>query len=342
MQRPRRPRLLAGLLAAGLIPATIGCAGSAQTPKVAGVTVSIQGRPEGGTVRMATSAWLGYAPWFVAQRKRLFQREGLDGMQMRIFRSSAPVGGSLFTGQADVATLPSHTALRLAAQGAPITIVMQLDASKGAETIVVAKGITGVADLKGRRIAYEELTRSDLFLRTALAAEGLSINDVRVVPEVASDADTARRAGLADAAVTSEPYSSAALRQDTSAKVLLDDSTHPGLLSDCLAVRNDFLAKNPGKVAALIRAWQGGVSALEDDPTGSRRLVEEALGRTIDATAYSRVHVMGIAENASFLGSRYVTELGAIEKASLAAGIVEGPVDEQALVDDRFVKEATS
>jgi NitT/TauT family transport system substrate-binding protein len=342
MQRRRRPRFLAGLLAAGLIATTIGCAGAEQTAKAPDVNVSIQGRPEGGTVRLATGAWLGYAPWFIAERKRMFQREGLDGVQLRLFHSSASIGGSLFTGQADVATLPSHTALRLAAQGAPITIVLQLDQSRGAETLIVSKGISTLADLKGKRIAYEELTRSDLLLRTALAQSGLSISDVRVVPEVASDADGARRAGQADAAVTSEPYASAALLSDSGAKVLLDDTTQPGLLSDCLVVRNDFLAKNPGKVAALIRAWQDGVSALEDDPTSSRRLVEEVLGRKVDAAAYARLHILGSAENASFLGSRYVTELGVINHTAAAAGIVEGPVDERALVDDRFVKEATS
>ena len=342
MQRPRRPHLLASVLAAGLMSTAIGCAGGDAPTSASKVTASIQGRPEGGKVRMATGAWLGYAPLFIAQRKRLFQREGLDAVQLRVFRSSAPIGGSLFTGQVDVATLSSHTALRLAAQGAPITIVMQLDASRGAETLVVSKGINSLADLKGKRIAYEELTRSDLFLRTALAAEGLSISDVNVVPQVASDADGARRAGRVDAAVTSEPYSSAALQQDATAKVLLDDSTRAGLLSDCLVVRSDFLAKNPGKIAALIRAWQGGLSALEDDPVGARRVVEETLGRSIDPAAYSRVHILGIAENASFLASRYTSELSVIEKASLAAGIVDGPVDEQALVDDRFVKEATS
>lgn len=331
---------LAGVLALGV--GLVACAGGG-TKKSAGATgvvAEIQARPEPGRVRMATGAWLGYGPWYIAKRKRFFEREGLDDVEIRQYQTDAPISGALLTGQVDVANVASHTALRFAAAGAPITIILHLDDSLQADAMLVPKGVASVRDLKGKRVAYEEATTSDLLLRYSLAQAGMTIADIRKVPSAAADAGTALVKDRVGAAVTYEPYISDAIERDGGIKVLLDASGKPGLVSDCLVVRNDFLAKNPGKVAALVRSWGLAVEELRLDPEESQRTINAAIGYDPGAASYRGVRILSVADNAAELTTQYVDALAEVKAIATDAGIVEGPVDEAALVNADFARAA--
>ena len=64
------------------------------------------------------------------------------------------------------------------AAGLPIKIVALLDVSKTADAIISAGAVIDIKDLKGKQVAYEEGTTSDILLNYALAANGMTIDDI--------------------------------------------------------------------------------------------------------------------------------------------------------------------
>ena len=85
-------------------------------------------------------------------------------------------------------------------------VLFQADWSRGGDAIVARRGITKVADLKGKTIAVAELTPSHSFLLWMLEAGGLTQDDVKLVPqEDAIQAAAIFKSGRVDAAVVWSP-----------------------------------------------------------------------------------------------------------------------------------------
>src|SRR5690606_15228991 len=117
-------------------------------------------------------------------------------------------------GELDMANVATHTAMAIAAAGVPIKVVALLDVSTTADAIIADDTVATVADLKGKPVAYEEGTTSDILLNYALAQVGMSTADIQRVPMPAADAGAALIGGRVPVAVTYEPYLSLAMLQD--------------------------------------------------------------------------------------------------------------------------------
>jgi len=69
-------------------------------------------------------------------------------------------------------------------------VVFQADWSRGGDAIVARRGISGVQDLKGKKVAVAPLTPSHTFLLWMLDAGGLTTKDVEII-EVSNAIDAA-------------------------------------------------------------------------------------------------------------------------------------------------------
>ena len=172
---------------------------------------------EEGTFQMGVEPWIGYGPWWIADKNGHFEANGVDTVVTN-FNTDADINAALISGQINGANIATHTALRLASEGTPITIVLLLDQSNAADAIVAGADITSVADLAGKQVAYEEGTTSDILLRYALGQNGLTIDDIEPVLMGAGDAGVAAIAGQVPAAVTYEPYITTALAENDTAQ----------------------------------------------------------------------------------------------------------------------------
>ena len=198
--RPRRRASLALVAVAGLV-AGLSAGAAAQSPSAAPAASLPAVEP--GTFQMGTEPWIGYGPWWIADQKGLFAQNGVQA-QITNFNTDADINAALISGQINGANIATHTALRLASEGTPITIVLLLDQSNAADAIVAGKDITSIADLKGKQVAYEEGTTSDILLRYALSQNGMTMDDITPVLMGAADAGVAVTAGQVPAAVTYE------------------------------------------------------------------------------------------------------------------------------------------
>jgi NitT/TauT family transport system substrate-binding protein len=324
----------AASVAPSVAPSTAASTAASVAPSVAAIP-----SPEAGTFTMGTEPWLGYGPWWIAKTKDTFGANGVTAT-VTSFDTDDQINAALISGKIDGANIATHTALRLISSGTPITIVLLLDQSNSADAMIAGPGITSITDLKGKKVAYEEGTTSDILLRYALSQNNMTINDIVKVPTPAAQAGIAVIAKKVDAAVTYEPYLTSALQQDTSFKLIYKAAALPGLIGDVFVVRNDYLASHPGQVYGLLKAWGGAVGYYRSNTTDAQGIIEKAVGANPGdlKTAFDGVQIYSLPEaKALMTGGDYLKTLALVKKVAMDAGIITSPVDETKVMDTSFI-----
>jgi NitT/TauT family transport system substrate-binding protein len=300
--------------------------------------------PEPGAVKMGIEPWLGYGQWHIAAKKGLFKQVGLDSVEIVNFTTDADINAALAAGQLQCGNIATHTAMNFIAAGLPIKIVALLDVSKTADAMISDGSVSDIKGLKGKQVAYEEGTTSDILLNYALAQNGMTIADIERVPMPAADAGAALIAGKVPVAVTYEPYLTLAMQQNKAVKMIYSAGENPGLISDVFVVRDEFLAERPGQIVALLKAWDMALADYRADTAGGRAIISEAVGAKPEelATAFEGVVFYSLGENKTELAGSFTTKvIPEVHAAARKAGILKQDVDLSKAIDGRFVDAAT-
>jgi len=223
------------------------------------------------------NAWVGYDPLVLARDQKL-----LDAQQVKVVElsSSSETMRHFRNGLLDAAALTLDETLRLAGEGINLRVVAVMDASSGADMVMVNPHFQKLGDLKGASIAVESPTVGALMLQRLLQAAGLDPNEVQVVHLEATQHLSALRSQRVGAAVSYEPVAGA-LRA-AGFQSIFDSRQMPGDIVDVLVVRADLLETRPKQVTALLAAWQDGLQALRDDPGAAARLLAPGTDLTPD------------------------------------------------------------
>jgi len=315
----------------------------ALTQAVPAAAADIPAKPEAGTFKLGIEPWLGYGQWHVAASKDLFKKSGLEEVELVNFTEDKDLNAALASGQLDAANIATHTAMGMVAAGLPVKIVSLLDFSLTADAILAGSDINSVADLKGKSVAYEEGTTSDILLNYALAANGMTIDDITRVPMPAADAGSALIAGRVPVAVTYEPYISTARAQDKAIKLLFEAGKDPGLVSDVLVVREDVLKSKPGQVLAMLKAWDAALADYKANTAEDRAIIAKAVGASPEdlATAFDGVQYYTTAEASKAFAGEFKTKTFAdVLKAAKLAKILTQDVTAEQMIDSSFVDAA--
>ncbi|KAF1053535.1 MAG: putative aliphatic sulfonates-binding protein [Stenotrophomonas maltophilia] len=298
-------------------------------------------KPEAGTFKMGMQPWLGYGQWYVAEQSGAFKANGLNKVELVNFTEDKDMNAALASGQIDGGNLATHTALAMVAAGLPVKIVLLLDQSTSADALIVDPSIKTLTDLKGKQVAYEEGTTSDILLHSALRKAGLSLDDVKPVPMPAASAGSALIAGQVPAAVTYEPYLSAAKQQNAKVNLLYKGSDDPGIISDVFVVRDDVLQQRPGQVLALLKAWDAGLKHYQQKTAESRAAIAKGVGADATElnTAFDGVRFYSLKDNKAELNGDFAKQsFEHILKAASEAGIIQQAVTAQQAIDARFAE----
>ena len=78
------------------------------------------------------------------------------------FTADADINAALAAGQLQAGNIATHTAMTFIAAGLPIKIVALLDVSMTADAIISRRLRHRLTGLKGKQVAYEEGTTSDI------------------------------------------------------------------------------------------------------------------------------------------------------------------------------------
>ncbi len=283
-------------------------------------------------IRIGTQPWIGYGPWWIAVEEGLFAKHGLE-VELVDFVEDKEVNAAFASGQMDAANLATHTAIKLFAAGVDLRIVLFEDASYEADAVVAPSAFTSIADLRGKKVAYEEGTTSDLLLNYALAQQGMTRADITPVFMPAADAGATLIAGQVDVAVTYEPYISAALAQNNDLRLLYTAAERPGLISDVLVVRAGL---EPTVVTALLRVWDEALAFYNNNPDEGKATIARAVGAPPEElrTAFDGVRFYTLADNRAGLRGEFTILLRDVAEVSRSIGLFESIPDLERIVDD--------
>jgi NitT/TauT family transport system substrate-binding protein len=119
-------------------------------------------------INMGTEPWIGYGPWWIAQKEGYFQKHGLN-VNIVNFQTDGDRDSALIAGRTDVSNEPTNGIIRFDSQGkANLKALIFEDASLGADAVLAKKGINTAQQLIGKKVAYEEGTTSDLLIHYLL------------------------------------------------------------------------------------------------------------------------------------------------------------------------------
>ncbi|MDT3396897.1 ABC transporter substrate-binding protein [Streptomyces sp. B1866] len=321
---------LAGLVALSTAAAALtGCGPDSDTTS------------ERETVTMGIMPWIGYAPWYIADRKGFFTELGID-VEFVNFQQDTERNTALFGGKTDVTNLDAGHIIQFAEKRRPVTPILYEDASVGADAILAAKSIRRAEQLRGRRVAYERGTTSDLLLHHYLLKSGIPFGDIRSDDVLAADAGALIAEGKTRVAVTYEPYITEATGggRARDVHVLYDSAESPGLISDFLVANAGWLKGHQKEAGKLVAAWNKAIAFYRSDRTEAVEIMAEAAGtKPEDLTSTLRgVRLYSGAENKKLIASGELSRIyRSIAQTMTAMGAVTHPADLSRVADFRAV-----
>lgn len=226
-----------------------------------------------GTLGASNAAWaqdgkrvlrIGYQKGWLSilkQRGTLEKRLAPLGVQVTWAEFTAgPVQlEALNVGSIDFGNVGDAPPIFAQAAGAPLVYAAASVSRPGTEAVLVPKDspIRSVADLKGKRVAYNKGSNVNYFLVKLLEKHGLQFSDVQSVYLAPADARAAFERGAVDAWVIWDPFLAAA--QHTLGARLLADATGAALNRQFYFTSQKYVAHN----ADVLRLALEAVNAIE-------------------------------------------------------------------------------
>jgi len=310
MQRGR------GGVVALLVAALVGCTPAQQPPLVLG-----------------TVPWVGTEPLFLASQLGLYP-EGQ--IHLAEYMNTPQRLQAFRNGVIDAVTLTLDDVLGLQQFGQPLRVVLVLDASHGADCLVARPEVKTLADLKGLRVASEDMLLPTYMLHRALEQVGLRGEDIRRSFHNPDEQEAVFRRGEAEAVVSYEPYCQRLVA--AGAHTLFDSARIPGEIIDVLVVRESYLQAHPERVDLLVRGWFAALAHFQAHPSeDARRMAPRlALDEAQVLESMKGVRFPDPNEQRTLLGGsqpRLVETMDRLAALMLEQQLLPGPPDTRHLID---------
>jgi len=289
-------------------------------------------------VAIGISGWTGFAPLTLAKEAGIFKKNGVDVTIKKIPQKDRHL--AIASGDVQCAATTVETYVVWNANGVPITQVVQLDKSYGADGLAVRNGIAKIADLKGKTVGVDAPGTSPYFgLAYMLKKNGLSIKDVTVATMSPQAAAQAFVAGQNDAAMTYEPYLSSVRDKPDSGKIIATTLDYP-MVMDTSGCTPKFIKENPKAVKAMVDSYFEALDMIKKDPAKSYEIMGADVKQSGEQFAKSAAYLrwQDKAANQQFFNG----PIQAFSKESadllLEVGIIKSIPDVNSLVDTQFIK----
>ncbi|GAA2140938.1 ABC transporter substrate-binding protein [Actinomadura napierensis] len=293
---------------------------------VASLTAACGGSDDSGggnglekkTVTVAALPLVDSAAVYIAQKEKLFQKEGLT-VKIKPIAQSTLALPALSKGEVDVISGANYVSflqanekgalkLSILAEGTTMTSHMM-------DVLVMPKSsIKAPKDLEGKKVAVNILNNiQSLTLDAILKANNVDPSKVKYVQVPFPQMATALEKGQVDAIHTVEPFSSDTEKK-LGARVAVDGGTEP--ITDTpisgYVSTQDFVKKNPKTAAAFQRA----IIAAQKIAAGDRKRVEEVLPSysKIDAQVAKVITMPGYSTSLNATRMQRIVDLMSTEK----------------------------
>ena len=198
--------------------------------------------------------------------EKAFADQGIK-IQWNYFKGAGPVINEAFAnGQLDLAYLGDLAAIIGRSNGLDTRLLSAT--ARGVKQylgVVPGSGIKTLQDLKGKRVAVFRGTATQLSFNSALASQGLSEKDLKVINLDFSAASAALAARQIDATWGSSSLSALQAKGLAELPLTTKDLGGAGSIQAVLVGSGKFVDEHPDVVAKLLKAQQQAVQWLTDD-----------------------------------------------------------------------------
>jgi len=299
--------------------------------------------PKDNTLLIDISEYAGYGGLIVANGglepnpESFFTKE--YGFKLKITRSENETWSSLNNGRL-AATATTADALAVLGRQFDAVVPVQIGYSRGADMVVVDRGIASVNALAGKVLAASQFNESEFFIRYLAQEAGVSVAVLRDLdarpPEgqlglvfyedafIACDA-YAHELTLSQARLNGcvgwTPRTDEVVEKSGGRAKVLVSNRNLLVVADVLAVNKGFAKANPDMVKGLVHGILEGNRRLRDQPAQNIAVVAKAFDWTEDEARdeLSHVHLANLPENRAFFG-------GTIDSAGSFGGIFQSSV----------------
>lgn len=151
-------------------------------------------------------------------------------------------------------------------------VVFQADWSRGGDAIVARRGVSTVADLRGKRVAVAEMTPSHTFLLWMLEAGDLKPSDVQIVKvPSAIDAAASFKSGNVDAAVVWSPDDAICVRDVPGSRILQNTRQASHIIADIFFAKKKYIEANRERLTQLYEGWMKGAAEINSSPANKQK-----------------------------------------------------------------------
>jgi NitT/TauT family transport system substrate-binding protein len=305
----------------------------------AGIALSASVSAQEVSLALGMSGWTGFAPLTLADKAGLFKKQGLNvdiKMIPQKDRHLALASGAI---QCAATTVETHVAWNT--NGVPITQIVQLDKSFGADGLAVRGGITSFADLKGKTIGVDAPGTAPYFgLAWMLNKNGMTMKDVKLATLSPQASAQAFVAGQNDAAMTYEPYLSTVRDNPAAGRIMATTLDYP-MVMDTLGCTPAWIKANPKAAQGLVNAYFDALQMIKAEPAKSNEIMGAAVKQTGEqfAKSSSFLRWQDKAANQKFFAGEIQAFMKDAAAILLEAGVVrKGADDFGSMIDTSFIK----
>lgn len=300
-------------------------------------------QPQDGVLQIDISEYAGYGGLIVANGglepnpESFFAKE--YGFRVRITKSEDETWSPLNNGRL-AATATTVDALAVLGRQFEAVVPVQIGFSRGADMVVVDRGIASINQLAGKRLAASQFNESEFFIRYLAGEAGLPVKVLRDLDSqpgpgelglvfyedafVACDAyahELGRERRRLNGCVGWAPRTDEVVEASGGQAKVLVSNRNLLVVADVLAVNRGFAKEHPEMVRGLVHGVLEGNRRLRDEQAAHLATVAAAFGWT-EAEAreeLAKVHLSNLPENRAFFG-------GTIDSAGSFGGIFQSSV----------------
>jgi NitT/TauT family transport system substrate-binding protein len=298
--------------------------------------------PKDGVLQIDISEYAGYGGLIVANGgmepnpDSFFAKE--YGFKVKITQSESETWSALNNGRL-AATATTADSLAVLGRQFDAVVPVQISYSRGADMVVVDRGVTSVNQLAGKVLAASQFNESEFFIRYLAQEAGVPVTVLRDLDSkpganelglvfyedafVACDAYEHELSGShrLNGCVGWTPRTDEVVEKSNGAAKVLTSNRNLLVIADVLAVNGGFAKANPDMVRGLVHGILEGNSRLRDQQAQNIGIVAKAFGWSEEEARdeLSRVHLANLPENRAFFS-------GTIDSAGSFGGIFQSSV----------------
>ncbi|MDO8627079.1 MAG: ABC transporter substrate-binding protein [Candidatus Diapherotrites archaeon] len=249
------------------------------------------------TLKIGVIVYPGFAPFFIADEKNFFEKEGVNA-EVVMINDPAQAISVLASNNVQLLFSSADFTPIIVDAGVDVKEIFASDIGYGSDGLLVKDDVNSILDLKGKTVYLAPGMPSNFLFRYLAKEQGLSKDDITIVPMDVDQVGVAFVSGQIDYGMSWEPWlSKASERKD--GKLLLSSKDKPGIITDTFVVRSDVLQSRREGVKKVVRAWFDSLDFMKSNSIEANEIMAKNLGLPVEdfAVQLETVKFLDYADN---------------------------------------------